>query len=334
MGIDFEKFHEWAESRFDKTIVKGSEIRINSIFTDDEKCHLWCSPSGGKNNRFFGVYHCFKTDKKGSLVNLVMQVDNCSKLEALQTLGIERYKGKPIEEISIDDEDPDNLIHEITFKKLALPKEALPIKFVPSSWYANVSKYLKSRGFANDNLYFCFGGRYHGRILIPYKWKDNIFVYYNCRSIIGQEPKYLGPPKECGVGKEDVLFFTSFPKSGEKIFLCEGEFDAMTLALLGFHACACGGKNLSDRQALLLAEYKVCLALDFDEAGQNALSSMYNKLSSFSLMNPQNRISVCLPPQICKDWNKFYTDYDSKLITEFINQQERVWEEFDNYVNN
>lgn len=333
MSIDFEKFQDWAESRFQKVLIKGSEIRLNSIFTEDEKFHLWCSPSGGKNNRFFGVYHCFKTDKKGSLVNLVMQVDSCSKLEALQTLGIEKYKGKPIEEISLEDEE-EFKVEEITFKVLALPKEALKINLVPASWYQPVAMYLKNRGFGNEKFYFCFSGRYHGRILIPYFWKNGEIIYYNCRSIIGQEPKYLGPPKECGVGKEDILFFTSFPKPGEKIFLCEGEFDAMTLSLLGYHACACGGKNLSDRQALLLSEYKVCLALDYDEAGQNALGSMYSKLSSFSFLNPHDRITVCLPPKICKDWNKFYTEYDAKIMQEYVNVQERVWEEYDNYVNN
>ena len=334
MAIDFNIFYDWADSRFKKVLVKGSEIRINSIFAEDENCHLWCSPSGGKNNRFFGVYHCFKTDQKGSLVSLVMQVDKCSKIEALQTLGIEKYKGKPIEEISEEEDYEIFNVDNIKFNFLSLPVEAKEIRLLPSSWYESASNYIKSRGFDTNKFYFCFGGRYHGRVLIPYYWKNKELIYYNCRSIINQQPKYLGPPKECGVGKDDVLFFTSYPKSGEKIFLCEGELDALTLSLLGYNACACGGKNLSDRQALLLSEYRICLSLDFDEAGKNALSVMYKKLCSFSLMDPHNRISVCLPPEVSKDWNKFYLDYGGKMVSEYIKLKEHIWEESDNYANN
>ena len=51
-------------------------------------------------------------------------------------------------------------------------------------------------------------------------------------------------------------------------------------------------------------------------------------------MDPHNRISVCLPPQVSKDWNKFYVDYGGKMVIEYIKLKERIWEESDNYANN
>ena len=78
MPIDFDTFVNWAENRFDKIQVKGKEVCLNSIFAEnDSKFHLWCNPYGGKHERTFGVFHCWKTDRKGSLVSLVMEVDKC-----------------------------------------------------------------------------------------------------------------------------------------------------------------------------------------------------------------------------------------------------------------
>ena len=76
MAIEKEIFVQWAEKYFDKVDVRGDEVRINSIFAEsDSKQHLWCNPAGGKNQRPYGVYHCWKTDRKGSLVSLVMEIE-------------------------------------------------------------------------------------------------------------------------------------------------------------------------------------------------------------------------------------------------------------------
>ena len=89
MSISFKAFAKWAKRRFgeDNVKIQGKEIRLNSVFeSGDDDFHLWCSPSGGKKKRKFGTYHCFKTDKKGSLVKLIMLVDNCDRDEAIARL--------------------------------------------------------------------------------------------------------------------------------------------------------------------------------------------------------------------------------------------------------
>ena len=90
MSIKFSSFLKWATARFGEENVqaKGREVKINSIFEpDDDGFHLWCSPSGGKKKYKYGVYHCFKTDKTGSLVKLVQLVDSCDRNDAIETLG-------------------------------------------------------------------------------------------------------------------------------------------------------------------------------------------------------------------------------------------------------
>ena len=89
MGIPFKKFEQWAIDRFgaENVVVRPPEIRINSIFeTDDDDFHLWCNPSGGKKKRKHGSFHCFKTEKVGSLVKLVMIVDSCDRDTAIARL--------------------------------------------------------------------------------------------------------------------------------------------------------------------------------------------------------------------------------------------------------
>jgi DNA primase len=338
MAIDFDAFKNWAENKFGikNVIVKGNEVRINSIFAEaDEKHHLWCNPSGGKNQRPFGVYHCFKSDRKGSLVSLVMDVEKCSKPIAMQLLGITKYKGRPIEEMDSDylteEEEKD---FDLTFKTVSLPPFTFPVKKAPLTWYQKATNYLAERGFSNDKFHVCTSGKYINRIIIPYHYKNGELIYFNARSMGNEEPKYRGPEKECGVGKEDVLFFTNFPEKEEKIYLCEGEFDALSLNIAGFNAVACGGKNLGEKQSLMLAYYKVCLALDRDEAGQSAIKKMVNMLFSCGYTDPESRISIVLPPQDFKDWNALYKQHGLRIVKEFVNSKEKPFILGEEYVIN
>jgi DNA primase len=326
MAIDFDTFKNWAESKFgiQNVVVKGSEVRINSIFVEsDQKHHLWCNPSGGKNQRPFGVFHCFKSDRKGSLVSLVMEVEKCSKPIAMQLLGIQKYKGRPIEEIDFDNETDEETEFNLTLQTISLPPFTYDINKAPTTWHNKAVIYLAERGFKSDRFCVCIGGKYSNRIIIPYYYKNGELIYFNARAMGNEDPKYRGPEKDCGVGKEDVLFFTNFPEKEEKVYLCEGEFDALSLHLAGFNAVACGGKNLGEKQSLMLAYYKVCLALDRDEAGQAAIKKMANMLLSFGYTDPENRISVVLPPNDYKDWNALYKAHGLKIVKEFIVAKEK-----------
>lgn len=329
MSIDFDKFLNWAESRFDDVVVRGDEIKLNSIFCEDRKHHLWCNPSGGKKGSDQGVYHCWKTDNKGSLLGLVTLVDQCTYEEALETLDAVSDRSlldleRRVQEI-FEKAGDSKAIDEETVKGLDLPPDCYLFDELPSSHYLKraAEEYLKSRKIPSDTLLICTRGRYKNRIVIPYRDRDGGIIYYNGRYIgdPGTNLRYLGPPKELGIGKGDVLYVPKWPRPGEKLYVTEGEFDAISLFHCGFQAAALGGKVLSDKQTGMINQYSIVLCLDADDSGGEALPKIANSLLQKGLHN----ISYVRPCKEYKDWNGMLVEKGDKILREYVRTQERPY---------
>ena len=310
MKIDFNKFAKWAINRFgeENVLIKSKEIRINSIFTEDSSFHLWCSPSGGKNKRKFGVYHCFKTDQKGSLLKLIKTVDHCDTEDAIAALGgrisIRDLEAKLEEMLSYHEEE---VSIPIVKNNLELPEGCFLISDLPKKhwWRIRAEDYLLDRKIPIDGLYICTKDRYKNRIVIPYYNRQGQLIYWNARHLGKSKCKYLGPPKEIGVGKEDVVYMAGkWPEKGSLVYLCEGEFNAISLTLCEFNAAACGGKNMSEKQAIMLSDYKIVLCLDRDKAGQEGTMKMISYLSSVEKQQGSEKINFVVPPIGYNDWNE------------------------------
>lgn len=329
MSIDFDNFLEWAESRFDNVVIKDNEIKINSIFCEDYKYHLWCNPSGGKNNNPYGVYHCWKTDEKGTLVSLVMKVDKCSFDDALRTLDSYNLQIENLEKKVQDIFNKPKLISKIDVNqdeiKLKLPHGSYFFEDLPSTnkIKKQAEEYLSQRKIKTKNLLVCVTGKYKNRIIIPYYNKNKELIYYNSRSLDDNKIRYLGPPKEIGIGKGDVLYLPSeWPKNGNKIYLTEGEFDAISLWNCGFDAAAFGGKNLSESQIKLIKDYIPVLCLDADEAGSKALINMGDLL----LRKGFSEIYYVRAPKKHKDWNKMLQEDGEKVLKYYIAINEKKYD--------
>lgn len=325
MAVNFQKFVDWAMVKLPPVDIKGNEIRVNSIFCDDQKKHLWCNPFGGKNKIEYGVYHCWKSEKKGTLVNLVMLVEKCDFKKALEILGLQQQTLLATDnfDFDLDFEKAKSVENwEDSFIELQMPPHSYPINKAPLNWFNRAKSYLEKRKLFDDRFFVCTSGKYDGRIIIPYYSEGGKLIYFNGRTITDNPLRYRGPDKGCGVGKEDVLFFANYGTYNDKYYLCEGEFDALSLHKCGLNAVACGGKNLSEKQAILLSPYKICLALDADDAGQQALGRMKNTLSLYG----SSAITVVRPPNIVKDWNEFYCKYDAKIILSYIENTEKRFE--------
>lgn len=323
MQISFNAFKDWADKRFSNVIIKGNEIRLNSFFTDDKGHHLWCNPYGGKKGVELGVYHCFKTDKKGTLVNLVMEVDSCDFYTALRILkGTVKVPNKPLNQIL-------NLNNNNSIVKqnvINLPEFCEKIDLLSSRNIHSVAiEYLKNRKINHKDFYVCYDGNYKNRIVIPYYDLEKKLVYFNSRALFDTKLRYLGPPKTIGVGKEDVIYFPNIPKT-KKIYLTEGEFDSYSLYISGLDSAACGGKNLSDIQASLLAQFKICLCLDLDKAGTAALKSMRTKLNAFNSCGEKDRISIIRPAEGYKDWNEMLIKFNPEVIKSYVEKFEKPYD--------
>lgn len=328
MSIDFDKFLEWAQSRFDDVIVKGEEILLNSVFCEDRKHHLWCNPSGGKKNNEHGVYHCWKSDSKGNLVGLVMQVEKCSFDQACDILDassgsisdLEKKVQELFEKKYKTSEDP-----HIEQEGLSLPLNCYFFEDLPSSNQIrrNAEEYLKKRFLDARQLMICTSGRYKNRIIIPYYDKNQKLIYYNARSIGNLEGvlRYLGPPKELGIGKGDVVYSQDWPRDGEKVYIAEGEFDSMSLSKCGFKSVALGGKNMTDKQMEVIKNYTPVLCLDADDAGGDALVKIANKFLSKGI----NQIFYVRPCLEYKDWNGLLVEKGEKVLRHYVKNQEKQY---------
>jgi DNA primase len=321
MAIDFGRFKHWVQDRFPDAIVKGKEIRINSIFESDHNYHLWCSPSGGKKKRANGVFHCFKTDNKGSLVKLVMLVDKIPYDEASAILKGEANLGeleRQVEELMEAADRP--FIENKPKVRISLPDECYAIDGLRGWWGDKAREYLAERKIPHDGLYICTGGKYKARIILPYYDRDGDLCYFNGRHIGKSKLKYLGPEKEIGVGKEDVVFMPGgvWPALGSTVHLCEGEFNSKSLSLCGFNGAAAGGKNLSEKQAVLLKDYKLVICLDRDKAGEKGSMAMAQKIMSISLRFGKDKLRLVQPPEGYNDWNDMLKKFGTKILYEYV----------------
>lgn len=326
MSIDFDKFLSWAESRFDDVRIRGDEILLNSVFCEDRKHHLWCNPSGGKTGSTTGVFHCWKSNEKGSLVKLVMHVDGCTYEQALErldaiecgTLADLERKVQEIFAIREEEKKPEPV------RGLELPPDCYLIEDLPSTsrFRQAAEECLKRRKIDSSRIRVCTSGRYRNRILIPYLNREGVLVYYNGRQMDDQGPKYLGPPKELGIGKGDVLFVPEWPESGSKVYITEGEFDAMSLFSCGFPSAALGGKEMSDTQFHILKDFIPVLCLDADEAGGQALLKMADKLLSRGVTN----VFYVRPCKEYKDWNGLLVEKGERILKHYVASHERRYQ--------
>lgn len=335
MSVDFNKFLDWAESRFDHVVTRGDEILLNSIFCDDRKNHLWCNPYGGKNKIENGVYHCWKTDEKGSLIKLVMLVDKCSFQDALETLDaysegtLEDLEKKVNQIFENNNEEKISQKDEKSHENLTIPDSCYLFEELPSCNYLkkHALDYMKSRKLDYSGLYICTSGRYRNRILIPYYNEKNELIYYNGRYIgdPGNNLRYLGPPKQLGIGKGDVIFVPKWSSKKEKIYITEGEFDAMSINQCGFNSAALGGKSMTETQMKMIANYTPVLCLDADKAGGEALPKMANSLLSKGFSN----IFYVRPCKEYKDWNGLLVEKGHKILRHYILNQEKEFTNWD-----
>lgn len=335
MAIDYEVFYDWAKDRFGEENIRihKEEICTHSIFSqevlglDDHKFHLWMNPSGGKKRIEPGAFRCWLTNKKGSLVGLVAKVDGISFEEAEElisdTVPLRTLERKVHEFFSgkseVDLTDLPVVAQDITFPDFTFKIAALSLN---SLHRITATKYLAERKLPADGLYICVGGDYKNRIIIPYFDREGKLIYYNARTLSkNQKVKRYMKPKEKHILQDNVLYFPEWPRRGARVYLTEGEFDALTLFLAGFPACACGGKYLSESQLEMLRGYNICLAFDADDPGRESLLDVGSQLLEMGFSNT----TYVRPPKVYKDWNKLLELRNIHIVKAFVERFEATF---------
>lgn len=327
MSVDKTSFLEWVKRYFGEDNIKfakdGDEICVNSPFADDAKNHLWMNPSGGKSEHpEFGSYRCWYSNRAGSLVGLVARLENLEWEEAEELIcggvslrELERKLHRQFEE-------KQGIFQTETVVKsnvglIQLPKSAVLIDELSYGHYAARARaYLAKRKIPTEGLYVCIGGKEDNRILIPYYDKEGNLIWYNARTLSDnpKAPRYMKPDSSEEVKQDQVIYFYKYPNKGSKLFLMEGEFDAISLELCGYKAAAVGGKSLTDSQLELLRDFIPVLSFDTDTAGKQALLDVGNML----LEKGFKEVHYIRPPKVYKDWNKFLQERDEETIRAYI----------------
>lgn len=308
MSINKEEFIKWAEKNFDSVIIHGDQIKLNSIFIEDKKNHLWVSIE--KN-----AYHCWKTDKSGNLYDLVVKKSKYTYQEAMDLIGDNNELRKLEKRV----EDFFNKKQEVVVKKtnkISFPEHVYKISELEKNnkFRIRAEEYLKSRCIDSD-LFVCTFGEYCNRIFIPYYDKNGNLIYWNSRSLSDKGIRYLGP-RNSGIGKSDVVYMTTW--NTNKLYLTEGEFDALSLFQCGLNGCAIGGKEVYDKQLEIIKKYQICICFDTDKSGGQALNKVGKNIAS-----KVKDLSFVRPPEGYKDWNCMLVKCGKNVMKTYIEMNEK-----------
>lgn len=207
-----QKLYNYFQSSFDLVPSTQGWYRLNNPF--EVKKGMTMAVNFGFNRII-----CHRTGYKSSITDFLRILTNKDSREIFSM--IEKYT-------------------EVEFKiTIPLNYSKATVK-LPDNFYLfdeeatlqkRASSYLMNRNLDIDllrerSIGFCNDGDWFGRIIIPFM--NPTLQYYIGRDFIGQNPKYKNPKKEdVGIGKSEI-FYNEEALRGDKVYLCEGVFDALT----------------------------------------------------------------------------------------------------------
>jgi len=256
---------DWLESRFDNVKTTDREAKVCCPFCQakigrpDTKHHLHISLEKP-------VAHCFRCEWSGHHLSLVMSVDGCNYSQALQEIA------NPSKDISLFDKITSPLGLAKGDVVASIPAgftSLLGINKGTSLEEKAVWFYLhKRRNIPEDLIREHFGwvpGSNRVWILIDKNW-------WQGRSIINAEPKYISPPwpKGGSLWNAMAMEMCACP------IICEGVFSAIAV---GDRAMALCGKTMDPLQARRIVEANpMCLELMLDADAVQFMYDMANQL--------------------------------------------------------
>ena len=140
----------------------------------------------------------------------------------------------------------------------------LPMKKCPPELKPGVLKFCKSRRIPIERvreMRIPGFGKYYGRIAIPAFDETGSVTYFQCRTLVGQTPKYLNSVAP----REKVLFGIDRVDRKKPVFVLEGPIDAMFVE----NSVATLGCSYSKEVAKILDGMDCLYLMDNDRAGHS-----------------------------------------------------------------
>ena len=278
------------------------ELMIPSVFIEhDYKRHM-------SINLEKGVWQCFKTGQQGNFIKLFSILEGISYKAAESKLlfqGIESGMWDLWEEKSIPPVLPSIITRNVDtsdFTPVSIDSYDSNNQLVVRAWtFLMDRKLFNTKDYVEAPFYVATEGKYHGRVIIPFKDHDGDTFFFQARSLLQTvSPKYLNPSSENGIKSSNILYPFDFEE--DHLCICEGPTDAISLNLQGLNATCTVGSTISNVQMQILREFegRIILTYDNDEAGTRGIEKLETMRKKYMMPT----FYVCPPPPAYKDWNE------------------------------
>ena len=301
-------------------------------------------------------FHCFGCGVGGDAISFVMRAENIDYISAVKVLaqrsgitlpddidGASKERGVGRQRVldmnreaavffnkCLMDEVLGAKAREYLYKKRGLSPAVIKhfgIGFAPDS-FGMLHDHLKKLGYTDEEMYVGFlcgkskkGTAYdyfRNRIMFPIIDISGNVVAFGGRVMDNSEPKYLNTSDTPAFKKSRNLFALNFAKSKceEKLILCEGYMDVISLHAAGFeNAVATLGTAITSEQARIFSKYtkKVIISYDSDAAGQRAADKAFNLLQEVGIEVKILKMSGA------KDPDEFIKTFGASTFTELLN---------------
>ena len=273
-----------------------SELIVPSVYiSDDYKRHM-------SINLDTGLWQCFKSGNKGNFTQLYAYLEGITYNQAEADILFKEFDGQ-IESITHTQpqykvETPTaTKIGELHLKSVTVEDYDSEDRLVQHAWTFLYERKLFDLERNDRTYYVSTKGRYEGRLIIPFVENSEI-IYFQARALGEQTPKYLNPSDDWP-RPSHILY--PFDEEGDKVVVCEGPLDAISLQLQGVNATCTMGCSVSEHQVEALKEFEgtIIMGYDNDDAGRRGM----NKFDYLRRIKRMADLSICHPPLEFKDWN-------------------------------
>lgn len=308
------------------------------------------------------IYYCFGCHKGGGVINFIMEIENLSYPDAVRFLakrvGMEvpedeqyqsRYRQQErlwklckdaarfFYDILMSDEGKTGRAYLAGRGLSSATVKRFGLGFAPDAW-SRLTDTMLQKGYSRQELLdagLAVSKEKNGKTSVYDKFRNRVmfpiidirgnFIGFGGRVMDDSKPKYLNSPETVIFNKRRNLFALNIAKKSkhEKIILCEGYMDTVTMHQYGFDcAVASLGTALTEEQVNLLSKYtqQVVLTYDSDAAGQDATKRAIPMLEKAGIQVKVLRMKDAKDPD--EFLHKFGADRFTLLLEQAENQAE------------
>lgn len=226
-----------------------------------------------------GRWRCFKCGAFGDMARLLMHARHLTLAQARDYLGAAPIPFRRMEDFPTL--SPKRKIGP------TVPYEVLRDAIL-SPYLSHCPRYLLGRGFSEESLrrYEVGYDVHNAKIVLPVRDAKSRLVGITYRLDFDSDTSQPAKYWHDNFAKSLHLYGFHFwaDRHLRRLYLVEGQLDAIRMFQLGYAACAIMGSEISSEQIDVLLRYckadRVVLAFDRDEAGDKATKSAIHKLNN------------------------------------------------------